>query len=71
MLKVDVHLLGCFKFVIGRGVMFLRVLLLGNHIREIHLCVRPAFDEASEVEVSSHHISMYLVMIMPLGDRLS
>jgi len=71
MLKVDVLLIGCFKFAIGRCLIFLRVTLLGNHIREIHLCVRPAFDEAIEVEVNSHHISTYLVMIMPLGDRLS
>jgi len=47
----------------GTGVMFLRVLLFGNRIREIHLCVRPAFDEAIEVEVTSHHISTYLVIV--------
>jgi hypothetical protein len=47
------------------------VLLLRIDVREVHLCVRPAFDEAIEVEVSIHHTSMHLDMIMPLGDSLS
>ena len=47
------------------------MLLLGIDVREVPLCVRPALDEAIEVEFTTHHISMHLVMIMPLGDSLS
>ena len=34
------------------------------------MCVRPAFDEAIKVEVSSHHTSMHLDVIMTLGECL-